>query len=48
MEVILQCLSFVDKLVRAPKINKEKKKPLLLLKITLEACKKLHDLGHKA
>lgn len=47
MKVILQCLGFVEKLVRAPKIS-EKKKTLLLLKITLQACKKIHYLGHKA
>lgn len=46
MKVILQCLGFVEKSVRAPKISE--KKPLLLLKITLQACKKIHYLGHKA
>lgn len=45
MKVILQCLGFVEKSVRAPKISK---KTLLLLKITLQACKKIHYLGHKA
>lgn len=45
MKVILHCLDFVAKPVSTPKTSK---KAPVLLKITLQACKKIHYLGHKA